>query len=171
MAERSLSLSLTFAWQIANHPNGKANLATCRAKNFALVGKCTVAVRALSAVLEYWVPERWWEQAPIFRCRSPWFRKNIDWHTNEEGFMCWTHSKLWRDGFAELLSAGNPVENILPLASQLCARDVARLLGYHAIADELRLTRWQSEWPQWSHHEAGTAEYEREKKRLLGRFP
>lgn len=171
MTEGQRILALTFAWNLSKALGQSPRLSSRPVPPLdeLIWAECSVPVSGRYALLSFAVFNRWWEIAPVFRCESPWIKRDIDWHVGKDGMMCWIHDSAWADGLTQFFPSKSAAD-ILPLAVAVCSAHVRHLLSRHVQGDELRLEKWPTEWGQFSHGKKGTEEYLREKREFLRDF-
>lgn len=100
----------------------------------------------------------WKSDPPAACCTEPWIRREKDWHSGEDGWLCYVLKDEWRDTIAEVeLTSGDSEARIF--AIQYAINNLRSLTYRHYISHILGITVWPREWLQWSHEERGTKEY------------
>ena len=102
---------------------------------------------------------------PEVFCINPWIKRDIDWHVNQEGKLCWELYINWQEKI--LLAQQNDaltINNICQYASNWCMNSVITLLNYHWIGHLEEITTWNPRWVFWKHGNEGIRQYEKEKK-------
>lgn len=109
----------------------------------------------------------WRTVPPRVYCHADWMRaNNQDWHTYDDGHLCFAHEKEWRDSVVTIEETVGPQQTV-EFAARLCAQNGLSLIERHYQGSRLCLVRWPSEWEALSHGEKGTLEYERSKAQCL----
>lgn len=118
-------------------------------------------IGATIARVEIWVPlffRRFKYDPPLVRCMEPWMKWEVDWHNLL--WLCWVLDLEWRDA---MNWRGKPPRTILDEGLAWLRDAVTRLLSQHYLAHLELQDKWSSDWPAWSHGNAGRKEYLRTK--------
>lgn len=120
-------------------------------------------VGSVIASIAVFVPERFADLKkvpPIVLCSEPWVKKGADWHN--ETSLCWVLPEEWEDA---MNWQGKPVDAIMAEGLEWFLEGVRCLLSRHYHAHLEGIETWPTEWPAWSHYEAGVREYKQTKNR------
>lgn len=127
-----------------------------------LVGECPSASARLAAC----IPNNWRAAQPQVYCSESWIRKELDWHLYEDGSLCWEHPLQWKDRCEICFSVLDNGQACDRLAYDLVT-NVRYLVGRHWKGAELGLVKWPSDWLQLSHHDPGTREYLKSRRKFF----
>jgi hypothetical protein len=90
---------------------------------------------------EVWVDAEWLQP----RGEKDW-NLCADWHRQPKGKLCWIRPDCWMEECKNL-----PDTRAVERAAAILTKDVSSLLGYHLLADKLKLKTWPKEWDAWPH--------------------
>lgn len=114
---------------------------------------------ALGVLCTVHLPVDWLTKPPKVWCHEGWFRRgNIDWHAYSDGSLCWDLHLRWYFHLESLMKVMTR-EQLALHAAEYLLNSVRSLLLRHFTGYKLGLKSWPSEWLQWSHGNAGVAEY------------
>jgi len=129
-------------------------------KCYRVDGKLDVGTAlAKLTVLVPWLFKDLKRKPPKVRCNESWMRKGPEWHNGPP--LCWILERQWRDAMGW---RGKPVQSIMTEGRLLLLRGVRNLVNRHHFAHLDNLDTWPEEWDSWGHFDAGTREYERQKR-------
>lgn len=113
----------------------------------------------LGVLCSFEVHEQWHVVQPRVWCYEPWFRRgNIDWHSYQDGSLCWELDDQWRVHLrqaAEELTA----TDLATHAAEYLLNSTRSLLQRHLTGHQLGLVEWPREWECWAHGNAGRKQF------------
>src|SRR6266568_583627 len=110
------------------------------------------------------VKPNWLEVPPEVFAHDKFIRREIDWHTDREGRLCYVLSAEWKDRLANLMTSSN--EDIAYVTDYavtwlLAASD--SLITRHLLGSRHGIQKWPATRKGFAHFDEGIQEYLREK--------
>lgn len=95
---------------------------------------------------------------PQVSCSEYWIRKDIEWHINTNGTLCYELAERWKRYMADLTQKLSRAD-LMYVASHWCLHHIQSLLYRHLHGYENNMTVWPAQWKAFRHGDDGTVDY------------
>jgi hypothetical protein len=113
----------------------------------------------------FYLRPEWIEEMPVVFCLEDWTIREIDWHMNEQGWVCYELPERWTDTM-RTVAGQEGVACAAKFGAVWCLESVKWLLYRHYFASITGLRKWPASWPQWPHGRRAQDVYEAEKNKI-----
>ena len=106
----------------------------------------------------FWLFPHFETMMPRVSCADYWVRKDIEWHINTDGTLCYELAERWKRQMSVLKKRLTP-SDLMYVASNWCLHHTQSLLFRHLHGYENNMTIWPTKWKAFRHGNDGTADY------------
>ncbi len=106
----------------------------------------------------------WLEVPPSVIVPEQFIRRDSNWHTYEDGRLCYVLEEEWRDRLGRILTQNSEdICFLMDYAATWLLSASDSLITRHLLGARHGIEKWPDDWQAYAHGEDGVKEYRREK--------